>query len=283
MRRLVEFIRSIYVVVLFVLLEIAALSYYARSTAYTEARLLSRTNSVVGGLNGLVTDMGNFFRLGRENRALTTRIAALEEELARYREADEAGRLKVELRTMGESKYRMTEAAVVSNTVGRAHNYITLNRGGADGITNGMGVITPDGSIAGYIVDYTEHYAVAVSILNPVFRGSGTPEGSSYQGAIRWDGRNPHFVTLEGLSKYAEPQVGQKILSTGFESYFPAGLTIGTVESATLDEVGTTYTVRVRLSADLSAMNNLIIIENLDHQEIHELQQSEVIKNLETL
>ncbi len=283
MRRLVEFIRSIYVVVLFVLLEIAALSYYARSTAYTEARLLSRTNSVVGGLNGLVTDMGNFFRLGRENRALTTRIAALEEELARYREADEAGRLKVELRTMGESKYRMTEAAVVSNTVGRAHNYITLNRGGADGITNGMGVITPDGSIAGYTVDYTEHYAVAVSILNPVFRGSGTPEGSAYQGAIRWDGRNPHFVTLEGLSKYAEPQVGQKILSTGFESYFPAGLTIGTVESATLDEVGTTYTVRVRLSADLSAMNNLIIIENLDHQEIHELQQSEVIKNLETL
>lgn len=283
MRRLVEFIRSIYVVVLFVLLEIAALSYYARSTAYTEARLLARTNSVVGGINGLVTDMGNFFRLGRENRALTTRIAALEEELARYREADEAGRLKVELRTMGDSKYRMSEAAVVSNTVGRAHNYITLNRGGADGVTNGMGVITPDGSIAGYIVDYTEHYAVAVSILNPVFRGSGTPEGTSYQGAIRWDGKNPHFVTLEGLSKYAEPQAGQKILSTGFESYFPAGLMIGTVESATLDEVGTTYTVRVRLSADLSAMNNLVIIENLDHQEIHELQQSEVIKNLENL
>ncbi len=283
MRRLVEFIRSIYVVVLFVLLEIAALSYYARSTAYTEARLLARTNSVVGGINGLVTDMGNFFRLGRENRALTTRIATLEEELARYREADEAGRLKVELRTMGDSKYRMSEAAVVSNTVGRAHNYITLNRGGADGITNGMGVITPDGSIAGYIVDYTEHYAVAVSILNPVFRGSGTPEGTSYQGAIRWDGKNPHFVTLEGLSKYAEPHEGQKILSTGFESYFPAGLMIGTVESATLDEVGTTYTVRVRLSADLSAMNNLIIIENLDHQEIHELQQSEVIKNLENL
>ena len=71
MRRLVEFIRSIYVVVLFVLLEIAAVSYYARSTAYTEARLLARTNSMVGGLNKVVTDIGNFFRLGRENRALT--------------------------------------------------------------------------------------------------------------------------------------------------------------------------------------------------------------------
>ena len=79
MRRLVEFIRSIYVVVLFVLLEIAAVSYYARSTAYTEARLLARTNSMVGGLNKLVTDIGNFFLLGRENRALTARIATLEE------------------------------------------------------------------------------------------------------------------------------------------------------------------------------------------------------------
>ena len=29
-------------------------------------------------------------------------------------------------------------------------------------------------------------------------------------------------------------------------------------------------------------MNNLVIIENLDHQEINELQQSEVIKYLET-
>ena len=66
------------------------------------------------------------------------------------------------------------------------------------------------------------------------------------------------------------------------ESYFPAGLLIGTVESATLDEVGTTYTVRVRLAADLSGMNNLVVIENLDYQEIHELRQSEVIKYLET-
>lgn len=281
MRRLVEFIRSIYVVVLFILLELAALSYYARATAYTEARLLARTNSVIGGVNGLISDIGHFFRLGGENRALTAHIALLEEELARYREADKAGRLKVELREMGESKYRMTEAAVVSNTVGRAHNYITINRGGADGITNGMGIITPDGAIAGYIVDYSERYAVAVSILNPVFRGSGNPEGTNYQGAIRWDGRDPHFVTLEGLSKYADPQPGQKVLTTGFESYFPEGLLIGTMEEAILDDVGTTYTVRVRLAADLSAMNNLVVIENLDYQEINDLQKSDVIQDLQ--
>lgn len=281
MRRLVEFIRSIYVVVLFVLLELTALSYYARATVYTEARLLARANSIFGGLHTLVNNVDHFFGLGRENRALTSRIAILEEELARYREADRQATLGVELRMMGGTKYRMMEAAVVSSTTSRAYNYITLNRGGIDGVTNGMGVITPDGKIAGYVVDFTEHYAIAVSILNPVFRGSGTPEGTKYQGAIRWDGRNPHFVTMEGLSKYADPKEGQKVFTTGFEGYFPEGLLIGTIDRFELDDVGTTYTVRVRLAADLSAMNNLIIIENSDLTEIDELQQSEVIKYLE--
>ena len=53
MRKLFEFIRSIYVVVLFVALEVAAISYYAHSTHYTQARLLARSNQVAGGVHGL--------------------------------------------------------------------------------------------------------------------------------------------------------------------------------------------------------------------------------------
>ena len=41
MRKLLEFIRSVYVVVLFVVLEAIAISYYAHSTYYTQARLLA--------------------------------------------------------------------------------------------------------------------------------------------------------------------------------------------------------------------------------------------------
>ena len=51
MRKLFEFIRSVYVVVLFVVLEAVAVSCYARSSYYTQARLLSRSNQVVGGVH----------------------------------------------------------------------------------------------------------------------------------------------------------------------------------------------------------------------------------------
>ena len=53
MRKLLEFIRSVYVVVLFVVLEAIAISYYAHSTYYTQARLLARSNQLVGGVHGL--------------------------------------------------------------------------------------------------------------------------------------------------------------------------------------------------------------------------------------
>ncbi len=281
MRKLAEFIRTVYVAVLFVLLELIALNYYARSTAYTEARLLVQSNRVVGGLHRAVTGVGNFFSLGRENRQLTRRIAQLEEQLAHYEEAAIKQQLADELTMLGSSKYHMLVASVVSNSVGRARNYILLNRGRGDGVLSGMAVTTPEGAIAGYVVDCSERYAVAVSILSRAFRASGSIEGGNHYGSLSWDERSPHHVLLEELPKYAEPKAGDRIVTTGFEPYFPKGMLIGTVEEATLDEVGTSYTVRVRLAADLTTMNNLVLIENLDLAEIEQLQQSETIREIE--
>ena len=78
MRKLFEFIRSVYVVVLFVVLEAVAVSCYARSSYYTQARLLSRSNQVVGGVHGFFAGIGHYFTLGRENRMLLARVAQLE-------------------------------------------------------------------------------------------------------------------------------------------------------------------------------------------------------------
>lgn len=64
MRKLLEFIRSVYVVVLFVVLEAIAISYYAHSTYYTQARLLARSNQLVGASTGCSRVSGTIFRSG---------------------------------------------------------------------------------------------------------------------------------------------------------------------------------------------------------------------------
>ena len=201
MRKLLEFIRSIYVMVLFVVLEAIAVSYYAHSTYYTQARLLARSNQVVGGVHGMFAGIRHYFSLGRENRDLLAHMAEMKERLAVYEEAETAARLDSYMQDVGISKYRVITASVASNTVNRAQNLVVLNRGRRDGVAEEMALLASDGSMAGYVVDCTERYSVAMSVLNTSFRASGKLVGSDYFGSIYWDGADPHTVVLDELSK----------------------------------------------------------------------------------
>lgn len=278
MRKLIEFIRSIYVVVLFVVLEVLAVSYYAHSTHYTQARLLARSTRLVGGVHGFFAGIGHYFSLGRENRLLLDRVARLEERLAQYEEASTAARLDSYMQDIGESKYRFAVASVVSNSTNRLQNLLTLNRGLRDSIQTEMAVLSPDGAMVGYVVACTDRYSVALSVLNTSFRASGKLADSDYSGAICWDGLDPHVVVLDELSKYADPKPGDEVVTTGFSQYFPPDVLIGWVESAALNETRTAYTVRVRLAAELSRLNDVVLVGNRDLYEIRALQQSEQVE-----
>ena len=197
MRKLLEFIRSIYVMVLFVVLEAIAVGYYAHSTYYTQARLLARSNQVVGGVHGVFAGIRHYFSLGRENRDLLAHVAEMKERLAVYEEAETAARLDSYMQDVGISKYRVITASVISNTVNRAQNLVVLNRGRRDGVAEEMALLASDGSMAGYVVDCTERYSVAMSVLNTSFRASGKLVGADYFGSIYWDGADPHTVVLD--------------------------------------------------------------------------------------
>lgn len=63
--------------------------------------------------------------------------------LAQYEEAETNARLDSYMQDIGESKYRFVTASVVANTVNRAQNLITLNRGRQDGVVEEMAVLSP--------------------------------------------------------------------------------------------------------------------------------------------
>ncbi len=281
MNKLLEFLRSTYIVLLFVAIEAAALHCYARSTAQAQARILVRSSSVAGGVHGFFAEMKRYFGLGRENRLLTERVAALETELARYRRA-EAGRSFDErlLRDSLAGHYAYTTAFVVSNSINKLRNFIVIDRGSADGITPDMALLSAEGAMAGRVVECSERYSVAVSILNTAFRASGRLDGTDYSGAILWEGGDPGRVKMTEISKYADPEPGDRVVSTGFSQYFPADVPIGTVEHASLNEARTAYTAVVRLDADLSALGYVILVRNLDLPEVRALQHGERVREL---
>lgn len=313
MHKLIAFIRNIYVVVLFLLIEIFAISYYARSTHYTRARLLAQATQVVGGGEDFFAWLGRYFGLERENRELLEYAASLQRQLSdlrgdalrleaipagadtldthlppRYDEARRSGaaaeadslldaeRSRLDL-LMNDRHYRTMTAAVIANTVNRTENFLVINRGFDDGVTREMAVLSAGGAIVGHVVECTDHYAIVLSVLSSSFRTSGKLSGSNYFGQIYWDGSDTRTVLLSELPKYAEPLPGTEVETTG-SLFFPDGLRIGTVVDAELDEGGITYTARVELAARMTGLSHVILVQNLDLDEINRLLGSDNVK-----
>lgn len=280
MYKLIEFLRRIHVVLLFIIIEAIALNYYAHSSFYTQAKILSRANSVVGGLQRSVFSVKHFFTLRSENEILSARVAELENSLAAYRERE--ANMATDTLTMAQidstfveqlTQYSYLPARIISNTINRNRNFITLNRGRQHGIMEDMAVITPDGSMVGYVVGCSDRYSVVISILNGDFTTSGKISGDEHFGSITWNGHSPHKVQMSELTKYAEFEEGAPVVSSGLSHIFPEGVKIGFVESFTENENQTSFDVVVRLAADMTKISNVLVISNNGYVEATELEQ----------
>ncbi|MEG0789266.1 MAG: rod shape-determining protein MreC [Alistipes sp.] len=276
MYKLIEFIRSIYVVLLFVIIEAVAINYYAHSSCYVQAKLLTRSNLVVGEIHDFFSGIRHYFSLGRENKVLLERVAALETSLTRYKCADTT-LLQPFTPDSTLLRYQFMTARVISNSINKSKNLLILNKGLRDGVRDSMAVLSPGGVMVGYVVDCSAHYAVALSILNTSFRASGKLADSESFGSIAWDGSDQYHVTLGDISKYANLKAGTKVVSTGFSQYFPAGISIGEVVSGELNQTKTSYSVKVHLAVNISQLSDVILVKNNDLQEVHTLETSEKV------
>lgn len=272
MYKLIEFLRRIYVVVLFVVLEAIAIGYYAHSSNYTQAKLLTRSNQVIGGVYGIFSGIRSYFTLGRENERLLVRVTQLEEEVARYRKLEADSARMTLLHDMGEKPYELTVARVISNSINKNRNFIVLDRGQRDGVEKGMGVLSPEGAMVGYVAACSDRHAVVVSILNTSFNASGKLAGDDYSGSIYWGGEDRYHVRMRELSKYARITEGEEVISTGFSQYFPADVLIGYVESYELADTQMAYDVVIRLAVDVSQLTDVILIRNREIEDVHQLE-----------
>jgi len=267
MYRLLEFIRTTYVAVLFVVIETAAIACYARSSAFTEARILSRIDRLTGSAYSALAHVRHYFSLPDENRKLLERVVELENRIALYRDLGFDG----DTLQVVPAQFTYSQARVVSNSINKQHNFLMLDKGLRQDVSAETAVLTPDGAMVGYVVGCSDRYSVAISVLNTTFRASGKIRGDGHFGSISWDGFDPRHVTMRELSKYADIHVGDTVVTTGFSRYFPENVPIGSVERFSLNETKTAYEVEVRLAADMTALRGVLLVRNNDRGEQQQL------------
>ena len=271
MIKLILFIKKVHFFLLFVLLEILALTYYHHSSVYSSARIMNASAVLVGGVYGSMSRVRGYMGLRRENEALVREVAALRTRLDRLEGAGEGAADSTALRLDSlPNTYFYGTARVINNSVSKQHNYITLNKGRRDGLEKDMALIY-DNAIVGYVLDCSDKFAVAISILNTDFKTSGKIKGGDYFGSIYWDGTSYEEVTFSEIPKYAQLAVGDTIETTDYSSIFPPRLAIGTVSSFEMIN-GTYYQAKVKLKLDMGRLKYVNTVRYVDQEEQMELE-----------
>ena len=259
MQKLIYFIRKTSVAIVFIILEIVAIRCYAYSTPYTQARLLVWSNAVVGCFHSTFAGISNYLTLRKENMRLTEHIALLENKVRELEASMPEKRVEVEGVIQ---KYEYISSRVISSTTNRRRNFITLDKGFRDGVYADMAVMTPEGYAVGVVVDSSENFAVAKTLLNVDFRLGGVLADDGSHGSVVWGGGDSQIIDFVELSKYANVKEGDTVCAAGFSHYFPSETIIGNIKSVEMAENGTSYNCKVRLAADMGRVFNVILVRN---------------------
>jgi rod shape-determining protein MreC len=169
--------------------------------------------------------------------------------------------------------FNFIAARVISNSVNKQFNYITINKGRIHGIQPDMGVVCGNG-IVGVVVNASAHYATVLSLLHGKWATNAKLKKSNHAGILRWGGVDPRFAILDNIPYHVEVSVGDVIVTSGFSTFFPEGLKIGKVESITHDGANNFQQIRVELSTDFSSLYFVYVLKNHDRDEIINLQKT---------
>ena len=245
---------------------------------------LTSANRISSGLYSTANSVSSYFFLKEINEDLQRRNSDLELEIYRlndvirhYREQAYADTMSVDSAL---SRYHFVIAHVINNSINRAHNYITIDKGSLDGIMPEMGVMDQNG-IVGIVNVVSDHTARLISVLNPYLRLSCKVKGHAQVGSLVLDGKDPSEAMLEELPKHSEFTPGDTIVTSGYSSVFPEGVPVGTVMSSTRDIEDNFYTLRVKLFTDFSTLSTVRVIRDNMREELSAVEKEIEIKNME--
>ena len=133
---------------------------------------------------------------------------------------------------------------------------LIINRGGQDGLKNGMPVINADG-IVGQVVDTSPHYAKILLAIDPNSAIDVLIQRSRMQGILKGTGEG---FELEYVLKNADVEEGDVAVTSGFGDLFPKGLMAGVVSKIVKSKRGMFQKIAVTPAVDFQKLETVIVL-----------------------
>lgn len=265
MHNLTEFLAKFHHVFLFLLLEALGAVLLFRYNSYQGSVWFSSANYVVGKVYEAEAHVDAYFHLSALNEQLTQRNVVLEQQVRQLQDAL-ADQSRDSLLTSGAMRFpsgsfHTIPAKVVSNSIDRTDNFITIDRGSADGVRKDMGVVCGTG-VVGVVYLVSAHYSVVIPVLNTHSNISCSILKRGYFGYLRWNGGAADVAYVEDIPRHARFWKHDYVVTSGYSSIFPPGVMVGRIMQVYNSKDGLSYRLKVHLATDFANLRDVCVIDD---------------------
>jgi len=270
MQNLLIFLSRNGVLLLFILLELICLQIIVRYNKSQREIFLNSSSILSGWVYNNTDKVLSFWNLQKE-------VDSLSIENARMRTMLDKALYEFDLRkdtifdSIYRQEYRYIPARVINNSVNLPDNKLTINKGRKDGVQPGMGLITGQG-IIGIIVNTSNHFAQALSLLNSQIRVSATHKNSGQFGTLMWENSNISKISLKDVPKFANVNHGDTIITNRYSTIFPEGIPIGIIDTFWIESGTSFYHIEIDLFVNFGNLKQVYVVDYLFKEEQQQIQ-----------
>jgi rod shape-determining protein MreC len=265
MRRLLDFLYQQREIAIFLGLEIVCAWLIVNYNRRYNASFLNSSNTTVASISQTSNDVSEYFRLDKVNAQLMEENTLLENQLRKLT-TDKGAYIDTI------SQFQVIGAKVINSTFDRNLNFLTIKAGKKDSLKAGMGVISAFG-VVGQIKSVSENFATVYSLLHPNLLVSSKIKRTDTKCTIQWDQEDYAHASLKYVPRHIKLNIGDSIVTSGFNSVFPENIAVGVVEEFSLDEHMTFYNAKIKLATDFTSLYHVFVIKDLLKHEKDSLEQ----------
>lgn len=258
---------------------IVSLILLFRSNPFQQSVYLTSANSTVAAISKVINGASDYFHLKEINEDLHKRNAEQKEEILALKkqlvELELKYGAKPDETVSGKGDYTFISAHVISNSVVNPKNYVTIDRGSADGIEPYMGVMDMNG-VVGIVDAVNTHAARIMSILHPDTKITCELKGNGNFGLLVWDSKSTDHAILKDLPKVGNYNIGDTVVTSSKSLSFPPGFMVGVVEKVSPTTKSDNFmTLIVRLTCRITHLSNVHVIKNNMKDELKQLESED--------
>ena len=265
MRNLLAFLAKYNHWFVFILLEVISFALLFRYNSFQGSVFFSSANAVAGKIYEYRSDVTTFFSMSQNNKRLTERNLMLEQEvktLSQYIARNNGDSLVLDKYQKQMLKdFRLIPAKVISSSLDKEDNLITLDKGKADGIHEDMSVACGMG-IVGVVYMASDHYSIVIPVINKNSNISVTIKKRGYFGFLHWKGGPADIAYIDDVPRHAKFALGDYVVTNGYSSIFPPGIMVGKILHVFNSSDGLSYRVQLRLATDFGNLRHVCVIDN---------------------